>query len=145
MQLALRLTAAILLLSPALDAASAPSASSSLSGKEYYALSDDDRIHLEHEALHGSCEAADRLYAFHALYISNQKEAMYWQQIAAENGDPTAQSGLATLMSDDVKHDPTTTKTELARDKERADFWYKKSLIHPPLGVGIPHCSQDRK
>jgi len=70
---------------------------------------------------------------------------MYWLQIAAENGDPVAQNGLSRFLADNKLASKAKTDEEITFDKERAEFWSKKSLEHPAIDIATLPCPQDRK
>ena len=98
-----------------------------------YELSKQQLAAFEKQALDdGNIEAAFRLYQYHWNFSMDMRQAMYWIQIGAENGDPRAQASLAGLMAYRSSHSflagsSTLDETTSRRFEMRAKFWEKKS------------------
>jgi len=69
------------------------------------------------EALEGSPDAAQRLYDYYAMYLLDRKEAIYWAQISAENGNPAGQHAYGSRL----------LKLGDEESKMRALYWLRRA------------------
>lgn len=67
-----------------------------------FCLEESERLNLEQEAMLGSGEAALKLFQYYDFCASDYQKGLYWIQIAAENGDTTAQYNYAIHLMVDV-------------------------------------------
>lgn len=72
---------------------------------------------VEVAALQGSKEAARRLVNHYDYGVGDHVQALYWAEIAAENGDPVAEFNYGTLLR--LKTDQMS--------QVRARFWYLRA------------------
>ena len=86
-------------------------------GNAPFVISDKDLPIVKNEALGGSGEAALRLYKYYRKIALDPKSAIYWAQVAAENGDPIGQYtfGLELL---ELKDEQSET---------RARYWMRRA------------------
>lgn len=84
------------------------------------ALSEPEVSTLTQEALIGSPEAAWRLSGYYEFFRFDHQEGLFWEQIAAENGSPAGQHGLAL----------TLLESSSPRDKFRVRFWLERAVAN---------------
>ena len=105
---------------------------------------------LERAALAGDGSAALRLADFYDLRQLAYAKAMYWMQIAAEDGSPIGQYNYAHMLADDQRAGAMGETDPKARElaKLRASYWFKQAAkqgVTPPttdaprVGVPPPH------
>jgi TPR repeat protein len=106
------LAAALASLSPELYAADKPH-----SMNEGFNIPPQEFPQLEHDALLGSGEAAYKLSQYAYFVALNEEQGIHWLRVAAEDGNATAEFGLAARLRDG--HEP--------QDKLRACFWLARA------------------
>ena len=82
-------------------------------------LSDDELLKKQKDALDGSPAAGYDLLEYYIVYIRDHDQAMYWAQIAAENGEANNEFDYASYLSDDKGN---------LMSLIRARFWAKRAL-----------------
>jgi len=85
-------------------------------GVSVYNIAREDFTWYQEQALSGSGAAAFRLSSFYFYLDHNYVEGLFWEEIAAENGDPGAQSAMGHRFSED----------DNPRKLERAGFWLER-------------------
>jgi TPR repeat protein len=80
-------------------------------------LSDAEIRDLEPKALGGSTEAALRLCNFFDFIRMDHNEAMFWVQIAAENGGHISEYNYGSMLYEDPN----------PRNRQRARFWLERA------------------
>ena len=98
-----------------LNAAEKPS-----SMNEGFNISPTEVPKLEHNALLGSGDAAYRLSQYDYFVSLNEADGFRWLQVAAEDGNATAQYSLGSRLRD----------SEGPQDKLRACFWFKQAKVN---------------
>jgi TPR repeat protein len=78
-------------------------------------------------ALDGSGDAAQRLYKHYSMLALDEKEAFFWAQISAENGNPQGQHAYGIMLLQDKSDE----------SRARAVYW-----IRLAAGQGVS-ASQD--
>jgi hypothetical protein len=66
-------------------------------------ISEEDINQIKIDALRGSVKAADRLEKHYAFVMLDNRDALYWSQIQAENGGPDDQYSYGFELSTDDK------------------------------------------
>jgi hypothetical protein len=78
---------------------------------------------LEKQALAGSIEAANKIASFFRDVQISRRDSMFWEAVAAEDGDPTSM----TILAFDYNHPPSTSRgikdNSIELDEIRAHFW----------------------
>jgi TPR repeat protein len=106
------------------DSSSNPESNFVMSG-QVYSLTDNEVQRLADEALGGTAEGAFRLYLFFELVKGDHLEALFWLQIAAENGHPIGQYNFGGMLRKDP--DP--------RNRQRARFWFERAAENGVSGA----------
>jgi hypothetical protein len=92
-------------------------------------LSDEELLKVKKDALDGSPSAGDRLVQYYSVYVGDDKQTMYWAQIAAENGGAKNAFNYASFLSDDTGNIMSLT---------RARFWAKHAIEDgSPVGKNL--------
>jgi TPR repeat protein len=89
-----------------------------IAGAQNFAITARDISTLRARALSGSGEAALRLSRHYGIAMHDSKAAVYWLQIAAENGSSLAQLDYAYKLAGDRN----------AEDQNRAMYWAREAL-----------------
>lgn len=82
-------------------------------------LSDEELLKLKKDALDGSPTAGYQLMEYYSVYKRDDKETLYWAQIAAENGEANNAYNYASFLSDDEDD---------LMSLLRARFWAKRAM-----------------
>jgi TPR repeat protein len=87
---------------------------------------------LEHQALLGDGNAALRLADYYDYLQLDYSKAMYWMQIAAEDGSPTGQYNYAHMLDDDSRAGAMGQTDAKSRElaKLRARYWFNEAAKH---------------
>jgi hypothetical protein len=72
---------------------------------------------IEKQALEGSPDAAQRLYRYYRKVALNSEAAVYWAQIAADNGDATGQYAFGLELLERKDEDSAV----------RAKYWIRRA------------------
>lgn len=82
-------------------------------------LSDAELLKLKKDALDGAPSAGYQLMEYYAVYKRDDKQTLYWAQIAAENGDANNAHNYASLLADDEGN---------LMSLLRARFWARRAV-----------------
>src|SRR5690348_8954540 len=82
-------------------------------------LSDEKLLKVKRDALDGSPSEGYHLLEYYDVYKGDRAQAMYWAQIAAENGEARNAFDYASLLSDDKDN---------VMSLIRARFWAKRAV-----------------
>lgn len=82
-------------------------------------LSDAELLKLKKDALDGAPSAGYQLMEYYAVYKRDDKQTLYWAQIAAENGDANNAYNYASFLADDEDD---------LMNLLRARFWAKRAI-----------------
>ena len=87
---------------------------------------------LEHQALLGDGSVALRLADYYDYLKLDYSKAMYWMQIAAEDGSPTGQYNYGHMLADDERAGAMGQTDAKVRElaKLRARYWFSEAAKH---------------
>jgi TPR repeat protein len=104
-------------------------ASSDGSAMDFKHIKVEDIPGFERQALAGDGDVAMRLANYFDFVQLDYPKAMYWMQIAAEDGSPIGQYNYAHMLADDERAGAMgeTDSRSRERAKLRANYWFKQA------------------
>jgi TPR repeat protein len=101
-------------------------------GLDFQHIKAADIPELERQALLGDGNVALRLADYYDYLQLDYSKAMYWMQIAAEDGSPTGQYNYGHMLADDSRAGAMGQTDAKARElaKLRARYWFSEAAKH---------------
>jgi hypothetical protein len=116
--------------------AAASGAAQGIIGASVAALTENQLKERSMAALDGDAGAAVQVMMYYQMWMLDRRNAEYWAQIAAENGDWVAMAGYASYLMDFV--DPERCR--------RAAYWIKRALaVAPEERIRLTESAQEIK